>query len=181
MQKEIWKEIEGYNGIYLVSNIGNVKSIDRKSKHATSGYITVFGRNKALRNWGGYPRVYLTKENTGNTFSVHRLVAKTFIPNPENKAQVNHINGIKHDNRVENLEWCTPKENMQHALSTGLKGRGETFTNSKLTDAKVLAIKRLLRLKPNVNKCKLAEKVGISNGVIYQIIREISWNHIKLK
>lgn len=107
MSDEIWKNINGYEGLYLVSSYGRVKSINNdiilKPIVQSNGYCHV-----GLHN--GSPR----------QFRLHRIVAENFIPNPEKKQQVNHKNGIKTDNRVINLEWCTPKENINHAYLNGL-------------------------------------------------------------
>lgn len=107
--KEIWKEVPGYDGKYEVSNLGRVKSFN--SHPYTGPKIMV---NSVMRN--GYARVELSKNKSSKTFLVHRLIATVFIPNPDNKRTVNHINGNKLDNRVENLEWATDKENRNHYL-----------------------------------------------------------------
>lgn len=111
---EVYKEIKGYYG-YFVSNFGNVKSIKENYKDKL-----LKGR---LTNCG-YLRVALWKNKKQKDFAVHRLVALAFIPNPENKPQINHINCIKHDNRVENLEWNTESENMIHSYSNGRNTKG---------------------------------------------------------
>jgi len=106
---EIWKDIKGYKGLYQVSNLGKIKSIKRN-------VILI-----PAKNHKGYLIVSLTKNNDKKTFSLHRLVAETFISNTENKPQVNHINCIKTDNRVCNLEWNTQSENQKHAFANGLQ------------------------------------------------------------
>lgn len=115
--KEIWKDIEGYEGIYQVSNHGRVKSLDRKI-YTRSGYRNIKGRILILEfNSADYNMVLLyNKNNKRKHHFVHRLVAQAFIPNPKNKEQVNHKNKIKTDNHINNLEWATQSENMKHAL-----------------------------------------------------------------
>src|SRR5699024_6647562 len=117
--KEIWKEIEGYP-FYKVSNLGRVKSIDRIVEDCNG--IKFHKKGIMLRqhiNYKGYLLVTIYGEKR-RTHAAHRLVAKTFIPNPENKSQVNHKDGNKLNNRVENLEWCTNQENQKHAWDIGL-------------------------------------------------------------
>lgn len=113
MQKEIWRDVVGYEGQYMVSNLGRLKSISRRV-NTWNGYKTLPEKIlivKAQKN--GYAKhTYLGL--------VHRLVARAFIPCSDYNLVINHKNGIKTDNRVENLEWCTHKENAEHAIKTGL-------------------------------------------------------------
>lgn len=126
--QEIWKDVIGYEGLYKVSNLGNVISINYNGTK----------KSKLLAyhlNYKGYARVHLTKNKQDKYMSVHRLVAEAFIPNIKKYPQVNHKNGIKVDNRVDNLEWCTNEYNFQHALNTGLikkkaKGYHQPYSKS---------------------------------------------------
>ena len=119
--KEIWKPIKGFEGYYEVSNLGNIKSLPRQ-KFNGKGYYTLGERLlKPAHDNKGYERVTLNINGKSSTKKVHRLVAQAFVPNPENKEQVNHKNGVKDDNRAENLEWVTNGENQIHANATGLR------------------------------------------------------------
>lgn len=112
---EQWKDIEWYAGLYKISVTGEVRSMN----YRRSGKECV---KKSNIGKDSYVRIQLLKDWRYENFRIHRLVAQAFIPNPENKKVVNHINGIKHDNRVENLEWCTSSENYMHAYNSWLLG-----------------------------------------------------------
>jgi len=99
------------------------------------------------------------------------------LPNPENKEQINHINGIKYDNRVENLEWCTAKHNMNHNLVLGVTPLGDNHVNSKLSEEKVKRIKHLL--KQGVMQTKIAERFNVNDRTINAINKNLMWKHVK--
>lgn len=163
--KEEWKTIDGYND-YMVSSYGRVKS-----KKCGNERILKAGLNKY-----GYFLVILSKDKIKNTCTVHRLVAKAFIPNPKNKSQVNHKDGNKLNNHTENLEWVTNKENMKHASKSGLMERGEDRYNAKLTEEDVLEIRATSGWVCTMTE--LAEKYDVSITLISQIKKRNRWKHI---
>lgn len=135
--EEIWKVVEGYDGVYPVSNLGNVKTKTRTAVRRDGVVVTYVG--KVLKQSDcpgrrfGYKMVHLYGSHGRDTWQVHRLVAIAFIQNPENKPCVNHVDGNKSNNCVSNLEWNTYAENNAHALSTGLKEQTPSSYKSKLT------------------------------------------------
>lgn len=117
---EIWKDIDSYEGMYQISNSGIIKSLDRTTQTPQSKTGVKIVKGKILLTWKGkdnYYRVFLSKNAKSKNYLVHRLIANAFIPNPENKLCINHINGIKTDNRIENLEWATHSENEKHSYT----------------------------------------------------------------
>lgn len=163
-----WKDIDGYEGIYQVSENGDVRSFRRQ-------------RIKRLskRDSNGYKYVTLYKDGEMDQRSIHRLVAKAFIPNPYNMAEVNHINGDKSYNRVCNLEWCTRSENMARVVKDGAwkNNRGEKAYQAKVTKKEVIAIRNRYK-EENVTQKELAKDFGIKQGHVCDIVNRRSWKHI---
>ena len=117
--QEIWKDIKNYEGAYQVSNLGRIRSLTRKVK-TFNGFRTAKGQLlKPLKTNRNYFRVNLKQSQEDKYISIHRLVAETFIPNPNNYSTVNHIDGDTFNNRVDNLEWCTQSHNIKYAYKYG--------------------------------------------------------------
>ena len=131
--KEIWKEIKGYEGLYQVSNLGRVKSLKRYVNHSSNSKRIVNEKLlKPVVDNTKYYVVSLWKKNKHLRPHIHRLVAEAFIPNPQNKPHINHIDGNKLNNCINNLEWCTPRENVVHAYKTGLNQNHRTINQYDL-------------------------------------------------
>ena len=180
LDNEIWKDIPGYEALYQASNLGRVMSLDKEiiNKNGKSKIQRAIILKQTIDK--GYKAINLSVNYKKLRTGAHRLVALAFIPNPENKPCVNHINGIKDDNRVENLEWVTYSENERHSIDV-LKKRiriGEKSPSSKLTEKDVLAIRRLYRINPKFNRKIVAKKFNMHPNSLNDITRRKSWTHI---
>jgi hypothetical protein len=166
--QEIWKSLNGIvkcGENYEVSNLGNVRN------------ITTDRIKKCFVKSNGYHATTLYLDKEQKKYHIHRLVAQAFIPNPENKREVNHINGNKSDNTVVNLEWATRKENVQHCYSSGLKNQtGENNHSAKLTEEDVRKI-REYHSKGILQK-DLAEMYEVSKQGICNIVNRKVWKHV---
>lgn len=164
--KEIWKTINGYTD-YHISNYGNIKSFNQNKERIL----------KPNDNGYGYLSVFLCLHNKRHKFYIHRLVAQTFIPNTNNKQEVNHKDGNKQNNRVDNLEWCTSSENHKHAFNLGLQSLyGENHTQSKLTENNVLVIHGLCL--SGMKQKEIGIIYNISQSHVYNIVNGKRWNHL---
>ena len=172
------KPIEGFENLYEVDGEGYVISLPRLVPTPTTMYITKERKTKGHKNKKGY-LVFDFRRHGGSTVPVHRLVAQAFIPNPENKPQVNHINGDKTDNRVENLEWCTNGENQKHAFVNNLQRGNFNHPHSKLCYDDVVYIKNNYQKgKIGFGMRTLAKKFNVSVSTIKQIINGESYRNI---
>jgi len=164
--KEIWKDIKGYEGLYQISNFGRVKSFKGHKPRILKVCIDSKGYNKYMLSLGGNLK----------THPVHRLVSEHFIPNPSNKSQVNHKDGDRLNNKVDNLEWVTPPENMQHAHRLGLINYNKgVLCNNKLSEKDVVNIRTALS---SLSTKELADILGVHYTTIRNIKLGKSWKHV---
>ena len=175
MKAEEWRDVEGYVDYYRVSSYGRIMSRDRV---VPNRWGNGQHRKGKLMSPGsspnGYKIITLHKKGKVKYQTVHRTVAAVFLPNPENKPEINHIDGNKENNNIKNLEWVTVVENKKHAQDTGLfSSKGENNPNVKLTESDV----RCIRLS-NVAMKELAEIYNVSRGAISKIKTRRSWKNV---
>ncbi|WP_455923273.1 NUMOD4 domain-containing protein [Pseudomonas putida] len=176
---EIWKQVLGYEDYYEVSNLGRVRSLDRHTTDRIGRPFVRYGKILFLNTeHNGYRSVRLCVETKHRTFKVHRLVAFAFLPSPDEGDQINHINGVKDDNRPENLEWVTAAGNAQHAFANGLgrDSQGAANTRAVLTEDDVRTI-RLLSADGQTT-ASIARHYQVSETAIRSIIRRRNWAHV---
>lgn len=182
---EEWRPIEGFEGAYEVSNFGRIRGVDRKvacrqdeGQKCRPRSFLVKGGIIAVKAAGGrrdsrYHQVTLCKDGKKYYRYVHRVVAKAFIPNQNNdRREVNHKNGLRNDNRAENLEWCTRSENALHSYRE-LGRSGNLGRKSILTDEEVMEIRRESNAGSTIRS--LSKKYGVSSGTIWRAREPTRW------
>ena len=174
------KDVVGYEGLYQVSDTGQVRSLDRVDGRGRHWKGRVLAQSI---NTSGYLCVNLSIDGKQTLKYIHRLVAEAFIPNPDNRPQVNHMDGNKQNNHVSNLEWATAKENMRHATETGLRDyewmKGTKHPKAKLTDDDVRFIRHNYKSHDKQFGGKqLMEKFGISKNTLHAVLIGKTWTHI---
>jgi len=178
---EVWKDVINYEEHYQISSLLRLKSLYREVT-TKQGKILRYQERimKPALNSSNYLSVVLSKNGKPKSFLMHRLVAIAFIPQVEGKLFVNHIDGNTLNNSIENLEWCTHSENVQHGYNIGqhVGNVGENHSLSVLNEDNVLAIRRLYRINPNFSRNDVANKFGVTNACIGKIIMKRTWKHV---
>jgi len=176
-----WKDVKGYEGLYEVSDTGKIRSKDRDITYSNGRVHHYKGEEKKIqvRKNSGYNTVNLFKNQKYVQKYVHILVAEAFIPEEDGKTQINHIDGNKSNNSVENLERCTPGDNIRHSFSTGLRDHviGEGCNLSKITKEQALEIMDLLDAR--YSRKEIENKTGIKYSTIKRIHTNETWKHLK--
>lgn len=176
-----WRNVVGYEGYYEVSNSGEVRSTTRTIDQVSNtgkAYKRVL-KSKIIQpqpNTRGYLRVELNKQGKAKCYFVQRIVAHAFLGERRPNQQVNHINGVKNDNRASNLEWCTSKENTRHAYITGLRTK-ENHNRAILTLNDVIAI-RISYKKHGIPRKYLAKLYGVHVSTITKLINKNNWSWV---
>lgn len=175
MSNEIWKDIPSLVD-YQASNLGNIRSVDRivptTSKTGTPCFARRKGKVLSATKKSLYPQV-----NIGGVKYVHRLVALAFLSNPERKREVNHKNGNKHDNRIENLEWATPSENISHAYNTNLNHTGQNHVHARLSEDDIKEIAKLYETTDLLQR-EIAAQFGVTQPHISDILKGDRWKRV---
>lgn len=184
IEGEEWLPVLEFEGYYEVSSMGRIRSVDRMVSHLGSKPVLKRGM-LMINRWYGknkYLKQTLCKCGIRKHCIVHILVAQVFIPNPENKREVNHKDGIKGNNKITNLEWATEKENIQHAVATGLHNlHGERSPNHKIKDLQAIEIRKLWEDSVQTEKSFCRDKgriYNVSEDAIRKIVLRKTFKHI---
>ncbi|MFP7224882.1 NUMOD4 domain-containing protein [Priestia filamentosa] len=178
--QEVWKPVKGYEGMYEVSNKGNVKSVPREYINKVGARRTVKGQMlRFFKTKEGYVRISLGINQKQKNYLVHRLVAETFLDNPDGKNEVNHKDANKENNAVDNLEWCTRVDNIRHSFANNLvfRDKGTERYNSKLDENKVREMRRLFETG-NYRISEVARMFSVNRKTADNAIKKVTWQHV---
>lgn len=172
--EESWKDIKGFEGLYQVSNLGRVKTLEKEVSHSRNKLLKVKRKSiikkQVFNKKNGYMYVSLNKDKKMYNFSIHRLVAIHFIDNFNNKSEVNHIDGNKTNNTILNLEWVNAKENTNHSFKIGHPSK-----RIKLNVDKVIEIRKLYSTG-NYTLNYLSKVYEVKTKTIKKVINRETWN-----
>lgn len=181
--EEEWRDVVGYEGMYEISSLGVLRSLNRVvPNHISKTRVGKSNFNgKILKFWldkYGYEVVSVCRNAKREKTYIHRAVAIAFIPNPNNYPFVNHLDGNKRNNNVYNLEWCTAIMNVRHAYSSGLmdSNKGERNFHSVLKDIDIPIIRELNDY--GISPYEISNRYGCSPATIYDVIKKRTWKHI---
>lgn len=171
MEKEIWKSVKGYEGLYEISNHGRLKKLAKSWK---CGWNTTINREESItlgnKNSYGYLDFDFCKNGSSKKTKIHRVVAQHFLPNPDDHRVINHIDGDKTNNHVSNLEWCSHKTNNEHAYINKLR-------KPKLTNEEVINIREMYATG-KYSIPRLATLHNVHYGTIQCVVTRKTWKHI---
>lgn len=167
MEDEIWKNVEGCDGLYQVSSFGKIKSFKRNAE------------GKILKQYNnGYYQIRIFKNGIRKTIKTHRLVAQAFIPNLNNLPEIHHKDHNKHNNNANNLQWITRRDHVKITQIDGLHPKGSKNGLAKLTENDILKIRNILRNEKNMTFLSIAEIYNVSSQTIGDIVNRKTWKHI---
>lgn len=166
MKQEEWRDVPGFEGLYKVSNLGNVMCVGGGRGREPFKQLRQIAKN-------GYLYVHLRNGDISCMSAIHRIVCAAFIPNPEHKPQVNHKDGIRTNNVVSNLEWVTASENAIHAYKNLPRKPFSHFHSVKLTETQVVEI-----FKSDEPTSVLMSRYGVSDTMIYRIKKKKAWKQV---
>lgn len=179
--KEKWKDIKGYEGAYQISSLGKVKSLSRTARIGYNFFRKMIEKIlKASIDGAGYYQIRLSINRTVKSYRIHRLIAEHFILNPRMNVCINHKDGNKLNNKIDNLEWCTYSENMIHSLEKGLRKppTNESHGMAKLNRFQVQRIRLIKEIMPKITKKALGKLFNMSEGGISGILGYKVWKKI---
>jgi len=175
LEGELWKDVKGFENIYVVSNYSRIKSLIRKTKTWQIHKEIIVSTNSKAR---GYVKFPAHKDGKRYNLLFHRIIAEAWIPNPNNFPDVNHINAIRDDNRIENLEWVTHSMNIRHAYKMGNKNqKGEKNNSAKINQNIANNIRIYHEQFPHLSQKEIGKVFGLSREHIKDIVNYKTWNY----